>query len=87
MSTSEMKTAQPIKSVVQPENELEEQEDQSERPLHVYYCLCGQLVLVIGKLKTRSYLFFIDQFLIFSIECRLPVAKTSIETNRQGESD
>ena len=52
MSTSEtVTTAQPLKSVVQPENELEEQEDQSERPLHVYYCLCGQLVLVIGESK------------------------------------
>jgi hypothetical protein len=57
MSTNETATSQPIKSVVQTENELEEQDDQSERPLHVYYCLCGQLVLVIGNRQSQIIFF------------------------------
>lgn len=41
-----MASSQVHKNVVKT---AEDKEECNEKPLHIYYCLCGQLVLVIGN--------------------------------------
>lgn len=48
MASANASSSAKPKHVVQA-TEDDDKEECNEQPLHIYYCLCGQLALVIGK--------------------------------------